>query len=124
MRLFFVFSFLICSPVFGQLLPQSEPQGDYWLRLNGFGRWGWDADHDGDGLSLRAEYFGRTDPRDANSRISPGLSNDANGFELSWNSAVWARYQIISSPTLRDFQGDADSIFLRPALVFRWELRL
>ena len=111
MRLFFVFSFLICSAVFGQLLPQSEPQGDYWLRLNGFGRWEWDADHDGDGLSLRAEYFGGTDPRDANSRISPGLSNDANGFELSWNSAVWARYQILSSPTLRDFQGDADSIF-------------
>lgn len=103
---------LILCVIFSPLArAQVPPQGAYWLQLNGFSIWEWDVDHDGDGLTLRAEYFAGTDPRNPQSRIYPVLEKEDNDLQLSWNSAQWARYQILSSPNLRDFQGDQDSIF-------------
>ena len=101
-----VFS-LVLSAVGGA--QEAPPQGAYWLQLNEFDFWEWDVDHDGDGLTLRQEYFAGTDPRSSQSFIDPSLKKESDGLELSWNSAKWARYDILSSIDLLDFEGEQDS---------------
>jgi len=78
----------------GAGIATAESPGEYWLHYFQLNSWEWEIDHDGDGLSARAEYFLGENPFQPKPLFSFDFRIEEDESFVVWDTVPGVRYQL------------------------------